>query len=433
MKRVTTSYGVLEGMEQKDYTLFLGVPYAAPPVGELRWRAPQKPQPWEGVRMANRFPNRSMQETGRPMEFYDREFYDVPERMTQVSEDSLYLNIWTPANTAQDRLPVAVWIHGGAFMGGFGHEKEFDGQALCRKGVLLVTINYRLGVMGFLAHPWLSAEDPHGVSGNYGILDQIQALTWVRENIAAFGGDPENITIFGQSAGCMSVQTLTSSPLTRGLFARAILQSGLGLSSDRPLTMAEQQGVDIANNAGVSSLEELRALPFAELMKASGPVMEAYRGLIFTPVTDGYVLEAGVEQLQRKGRVHDIPYLLGSTMQDIATDSEALKRGDRGLIYNGCESWCRMLLEQQRQPAYRYYFTRQLPGDDSGAFHSSELWYTFGTYGSCWRPMTQADAELSERMVSYWTNFMKYSDPNGAGLPEWKPWRTSEDTLTLDI
>ena len=211
MKTITTRYGSIEGLERKGYALFLGVPYAKPPVGALRWHRPLPPEPWEGVREAKAFPNRSMQEIHEDP-FYDKEFYDEAAYQTPVSEDSLYLNIWTPAKSAGEKLPVAFWIHGGAFMGGFGHEKEFDGAAYCRRGVILVTVNYRLGSWGFLAHPLLSAEAAAeggpAVSGNYGILDQIAALRWVRENIGAFGGDPENITVFGQSAGGMSVQTL---------------------------------------------------------------------------------------------------------------------------------------------------------------------------------------------------------------------------------
>lgn len=440
MKQVKTKKGLIEGIEKDSYSLFFGVPYAKPPVGALRWRAPQEAESWEGIYQADSFPNRSMQETGRPMGFYDKEFYDEPAYQTPPSEDSLYLNIWTPAKSDGENLPVAFWLHGGAFMGGFGHEKEFDGEAYCKRGVILVTVNYRLGPLGFLAHPWLSEESRTeglpAVSGNYGILDQIAALKWVRENIGAFGGDPDNITVFGQSAGCMSVQTLVSSPLTRGMIAKAILQSGVGLSYNHTLEAAEQQGVEFAANAGVHSLEEMRALPFERIMEAAGPLIGkgfATMELPYTPVIDGVLLTDGYDSAIKQGKTHDIPYMIGSTLNDIATAPENAEKGERGKVYEGSRKWCVEQLNNGRNPAYLYYFTRQLPGDDAGAFHSSELWYMFGTYGRCWRPMTENDGKLSAEMVDYWTNFMKTGNPNGEGLPAWSPYRHDGDIKILDV
>ena len=209
-----TKYGQVHGVQKDGYTVFRGVPYAKPPVGEKRFCPPEEPACWEGVYKADHFGCVCPQTEHEPDSFYGKEFYLDPEFGMKQSEDCLYLNIWTPANTVDEKLPVAFWIHGGAFMHGFSHESEFDGAAYCERGVILVAINYRLGAFGFLAHPWLSEESGAGRSGNYAILDQIAALKWVKENIAAFGGDPENITVFGQSAGCMSVQTLVSSPLT---------------------------------------------------------------------------------------------------------------------------------------------------------------------------------------------------------------------------
>ncbi len=439
MTKAEIKQGKIAGIEKDGYALFLGVPYAQPPVGELRWRAPLEAKPWDGVYHADRYPCRSMQETDRQDPFYDKEFYDEPQYQTAASEDSLYLNIWTPAKDKSEKLPVAFWVHGGAFMGGFGHEKEFDGEAYCRRGVILVTINYRLGPIGFLAHPWLSlesqAEGRPAVSGNYGILDQIAALTWVRENIAAFGGDPDNITVFGQSAGCMSVQTLVSSPLTRGMIAKAILQSGVGLSYDHSLVKAEQEGVELAANAGVKTLEELRALSFEQIMAAAGPIiMKGFptMELPYTPVIDGVVLEDGYDSLLERGQIHDIPYMVGSNLNDIATDLERIAQGDLGKVYEGSREWVLELLHNARKPGYLYYFVRQLPGDDAGAFHSSELWYTFGTYGRCWRPFTDEDRRLSEQMVGYWTNFMKTGDPNGSGLDRWEPYRDDNDVMIFD-
>lgn len=439
MKETTVKQGRIAGVEKDGYTLFRGIPYAKPPVGELRWRAPREPEPWDGVYRADKWPNRSMQED-REDPFYGKEFRDEPEYQTAVSEDSLYLNIWTPAKAAGEKLPVAFWIHGGAFMGGYGHEKEFDGEGYCKRGVILVTINYRLGPIGFLAHHWLSeenrAEGKPAVSGNYGILDQIAALRWVRENIEAFGGDPDNITVFGQSAGCMSVQTLVSSTLTRGMISKAILQSGVGLSYDHTLAKAELEGVQFAANAGVNSLEEMRALSFEQIMAAAGPIIMkgfATMELPYTPVIDGVVLENGYNSALEQGKTHNIPYMVGSTMNDIATSRDELTKGERGKVYAGSKKWCQELLNNGRNPGFLYYFTRQLPGDDAGAFHSSELWYTFGTYGRCWRPMTEGDAKLSETMLDYWTNFMKTGGPNGAGLPVWKPYRDDSDMMEFDV
>lgn len=438
MKETVVKQGRVAGVEKVCYTVFRGIPYAQPPVGDLRWRAPQEPKPWNGVYHADKWPCRSMQENHEdPM--YDKEFYDEPEYQTAVSEDSLYLNIWTPAKEAREKLPVAFWIHGGAFMGGYGHEKEFDGEAYCMRGVILVTINYRLGPIGFLAHPWLSQENRENggsaVSGNYGILDQIAALKWVRENIEAFGGDPDNITVFGQSAGCMSVQTLVTSPLTKGMISKAILQSGVGLSSDHTLSKAEQEGLEFAANAGVDTLEEMRALSFDQIMAAAGPIiMKGFptMELPYTPLIDGVVLEDGYNAALEQGIIHDIPYLVGSTMNDIATDPGEVAKGNRGKVYEGSREWCLKRLNSGSSPVWRYYFTRQLPGDEAGAFHSAELWYMFGTYGRCWRPMTEGDAKLSADMMDYWTNFMKTGNPNGANLPRWEPYRSDNDTMIFD-
>ncbi len=440
MNPVTTNYGALQGIDQAGYTVFYGIPYAQPPVGQLRWRPPQKPLPWQGIRSAEHFPNRSMQETDRVDPFGDKEFYDQPAYATPASEDSLYLNIWTPAKAPWEKLPVAFWIHGGAFMGGYGHEKEFDGAAYCRRGVILVTVNYRLGPIGFLAHPWLSQEDKElgglGISGNYGILDQIAALQWVRENIAVFGGDPDNITVMGQSAGGMSVQTLVSSPLTKGLFSKAILQSCIGLSYDHTLSEAEQDGLEFSNNAGVHSLEEMRALSFEQIMAAAGPVIAKgfpTMRLPYTPVIDSHLLTDGYDANVRKGTVHPIPYLVGTNENDIATDRKEIAQGNLGKVWDGTELWCKAMADNRMGPTYRYYFTRQLPGDNAGAFHSSELWYMFGTMDRCWRPWTEGDLALSRLMLDYWTNFMKTGDPNGQGLPAWRPWQRPEDTLQLDV
>lgn len=439
MIRVNVKQGWLEGVRLEDCTVFWGVPYARPPVGELRWRAPREPEPWEGVYRADRYPNRCMQEEF-PMEFYDKEFYDDEERKTPRSEDGLYLNLWTPARQPGERLPVAVWLHGGALLGGYGHEKEFDGAAYCRRGVILVTVNYRLGPLGFLAHPWLTQESRAlggpASSGNYGTLDQIAALRWVRANIEAFGGDPDRITVFGQSAGGESTQTLLSSPLAKGLFARAIIQSGLGLLCERTLAEAEQDGVEFAQNAGVQSLEELRSLSAEQIYAAAGPLIGrgfADGRMTFAPNRDGWVLDRGFGEALEQGLVHDVPCMVGSTMQDIRVDLERLAAGERGMVYDSCLHWGEAQRANGRGPVWTYYFTRQLPGDDAGAFHSCELWYMFGTLERSWRPFTPEDADLSRRMLDYWTNFMKTGDPNGPGLPRWEPYAGESDVQILDV
>lgn len=438
MELVQTKQGMTAGIRKEGYCVFWGIPYAKPPVGALRWRAPQEPEAWGGIYQAKAFPSRSMQ-TSHPNSFYDKEFYDEPARQTPYSEDSLYLNIWTPAERTGEKLPVAFWIHGGAFLGGFGHEKEFDGAAYCRRGVILVTINYRVGPFGFLAHPWLSEEDKRlggpGVSGNYGILDQIAALKWVRENIEGFGGDPDNITVFGQSAGCSSVETLISSPLTKGMISKAILQSGLGLSANQTLVEAEQRGVTFSANAGVNSLEEMRNLSCEQVAEAAAPLIaQGFMdgGLAYTPNIDGVLLADSYQNVLKSGMTHDIPYMVGSTMNDIRVDSETLARGDRGLVYDSCRQWCAAQVSIGRRPAYLYYFAHPLPGDNAGAFHSSELWYMFGTLARCWRPFTKMDAGLSERMIAYWTNFMKTGDPNGEGVPRWNAYRSDDDILRME-
>lgn len=424
---VMTKKGQIKGCKRDGYFVFKGIPYAKPPVGDLRWRAPQETEAWDDIYEAVQFSNKAAQGEQKDG-FYGKEFYADPAYDVSADEDCLYLNIWTPDIGSDKKLPVAFWIHGGAFMGGYGSEQEFDGEAYARQGVILVTINYRLNVYGFLAHPWLSAESDHGVSGNYGTLDQIAALRWVYENIEAFGGNPENITIFGQSAGAMSVQTLLSSELTEDMAARAIMQSGgsygAGLHRDMPLSEAETYGERFAELAGAKNLEELRAMSVQELEEPMGKVMgEAFasgKGFIFMPNIDGYVMKQGYYDTVDEKKLKKIPYLLGSTKNDIMTTKEDVAAGKKGMLYEGCIAFSHKMEELWNDPSYVYYFSRQLPGDEEGAFHSSELWYMFGTLKRCWRPLTEADTQLSERMLAYWTNFMKCGNPNGTGLPEWR-------------
>ncbi len=429
---VETKLGKIEGVAFDTYVEYRRVPYAKPPVGELRWKAPVPAEPWEGVLDGTVYANRCMASQHRD-DLYTPEFYSNPMFDRSGSEDCLYLNIWAPKEAQGKRLPVAFWIHGGAFAAGYATELEFGGQAYCERGVILVSVEYRCNLFGFLAHRWLSQENPEHISGNYGILDQICALTWVYDNIDAFGGDPENITVFGQSAGAMSAQTLVSSKLTKNMIAKAIMQSGgsygTGLHNDLTLEQEELLGEEFVKLAGAASLEELRAKPAAEILECLAPLEQKLIptvGLFLAPNIDGKVLDDTYNHIMNRGEIRDIPYMLGSTRDDIMTTPEMVAAGEHSGLYDGILSFSHKLEELGRKPAYTYYFTHSLPGDQRGAWHSSELWYMFGTLDRCWRPFTEADYALSSQMLDYWTNFMKTGDPNGAGLPEWKPCQKSQ-------
>lgn len=430
---VETKYGKLQGITGNGYTLYKGVPYASPPIGKLRWMPPQPVQSWEGVRKATEYRGKCIQRPRQPGSFYDKEF-SGEDNAFGMTEDCLYLNIWVP-ETLEKQMPVAFYIHGGAFLSGCGDEKEFDGKALTEKGVILVTINYRLGVWGFLAHPWLSDESEQNVSGNYGILDQLAALQWIKENIAAFGGNPENITVMGQSAGAISVLTLASCQFAKGLFQRAIIQSGLGLDRTNSLKQAEAEGEEFAKLAGVKSLEEMRELSVDAILQASGPIiMKGFQGnggLIYAPITDGWLVPELSENDSSSKHVLDIPYIVGSNSNDMLTSVESLANGDKGPMYKGTEDFAHRVSNCQSSPIYVYYFQRQLPGDDAGAFHSAELWYTFGSLNHCWRPMKEEDYELSAEMVYCWTQFMKTGNPN---VPDTNVWQAyTEDNPYIHI
>jgi len=428
--------GALRGIrgESPDVTVFRGIPFAAPPVGDNRWKAPLPAAPWEGVRDCSSFGRVCPQTDFDPDAFYVHEFYHALAR-APMSEDCLYLNVWTPASAASDRLPVLFWIHGGGFVHGAGSEFPFDGEAMARRGVILVTSNYRLGVLGFLAHPELSAESPTGSSGNYGLLDQAAALDWTRRNIAAFGGDPGRITVFGQSAGAMSVQMLLTSPLTMDKMAGAILQSGGGLHTFGRITQRQAGeklgprwmkacGWDSGRSRRDKSPEEL----FAALDEANSRVEGRPFG--FRPVVDGYLVTEEPLRTIRDGRLPDIPILAGS----LADEGNSLG-GSRDITIGmaaGSRALASIWPRRTGRPAWHYHFTRKAPGDDRGAFHSAELWYVFGTQSRAWRPWEPVDAVLSERMSGYWTGFAKNGDPNGPGLPAWPSF--SEDApLSLRI
>ena len=421
---VQTLYGKMEGVDRGSYVEYRGIPYAKAPVGELRWKAPVRPEPWEDVYQAVDFRNKCAQKAYLAPP-YDKDFYSDPAYDRLSSEDCLYLHIWAPKEAAH--CPVAFWIHGGGFLGGYDSEMEFDGKAYCARGIIFVSVEYRCNVFGYLAHPWLSDES--GVSGNYGTLDHIAALDWVYENIEFFGGDKENIIAFGQRAGAMSVQTLVSSPLTENKIKKAIMQSGgsygAGLHRDITLDEQERYGQIFADLFHVDKLKDLRSKTTEEILDALDPFLEIAipkaHGLFLVPTIDGRVLTGGYYSLMDEGKIRDIPYLLGSNKDDILVTPEMRGDAAQSPLYRGCIKFSQKLVSLGREPAFVYYFTRDLPGDNLGAWHSAELWYMMGTMDRCWRPWGEADLRLSEQMLDYWANFMKNGAPNGSGMAKWMP------------
>ena len=452
---VHTESGPVEGVSGADpaVRVYYGLPYAAPPVGALRWRAPRPPEPWTDVLTADTIGPACIQDVVGSRPPWTEEFM-VQEA---VSEDCLYLNVWTAAASAEERRPVLVYIHGGAFREGSGAIAVYDGEALARKGLVVVTINYRLGVLGFLAHPELSAESAHGASGNYGLMDQAAALRWVQANIAAFGGDPDRVTIAGQSAGAASVHYLTASPQAEGLFHRAVAQSGSGVSRwTRPLVEAEQDGAAFGREKDAPTIDDLRTLTVDVLTAPT----EGGGGLRFRPVVDGWFLPLDPIEAHAAGRAHDVPTLTGLNADEgsasptygkrpaAAFREQAAERfGDRAEVFlalypagtdeeaghaqiasardQGVVSmalWAANRARTAETNAYLYYFDRAIPWPeypDFGAFHTSEVPYVFQTLDALDRPWTPTDRQISDRMSDYWVNFAATGDPNGDGLPRW--------------
>lgn len=405
------------------YTVFKGVPYAAPPVGELRWRPPQPVVPWEGVHVCNEFSDIAVQPVRYDEPLYGREFF---QNTDPRSEDCLYLNIWTPAKSKDEKLPVLFWTHGGGYFGGTGTEPEFDGEGYCRRGVILVTYNYRLGVIGLLAHPELSTESEYHVSGNYSVQDQIAALRWVKNNIAEFGGDPDNITIAGQSAGSRATVFLFTSPLSKTLMKRAIVQSGIRLGGNdllmggmRSLQEAEQVGAEFCKEMGCKNISELRDVPAEELVK--------HQAMRFQPIVDGHVLVEDMNQVLLGNNYADIEYMVGNTADEAMGGTTR-----RQILAYGNTEFCQLAEKFGRKPVYAYCFSRQMPGgDDVGAFHAGELWHQFETLERCWRPFTGLDFDLARVMSDHIANFVKNGDPNGEGVPLWKPY-SSENRKCME-
>ena len=376
------------------------------------WEYPAQVTHWDGVYDATRYGSCAYQ---------PRSFYNEAENLKKIfyynefrkgetydySEDCLFLNVFTPDTAKEgDKLPVILYIHGGGFTGGCGHEKHFDGPVWPEKGVIGVTINYRLGPMGFVCLPELKEEA--GFTGNYGLYDQLTAICWVHDNIAAFGGDPDNVTIMGQSAGAMSVQQHCLSPLGKGLFHRAVMSSGGGVSKMLPAFPAEKNYAfwkKCMEHAGCETLEEFRAVSPEKLFEAWSCTKKELHNPGCFPCIDGRLVVGSGADLLAAGKQHDIPYMAGSTSEDMMPP----------ILQSMARKWC----AAQRQPGYTWYFDRQLPGDDNGAWHSSDLWYWFGTLPNGWRPFEKKDYAVSEQMVSYLCNFARSGDPNGAELPAW--------------
>ncbi len=468
---VSTGDGFVSGAPRAGgVTAYLGIPYAAPPVGDLRWRPPQPAAHWAGVRKADHFGTSCMQnETGSRLPWTE-------EFMTQgpIGEDCLFLNVWTAAGSPDASLPVMFWIYGGGFNEGSSSVAVYDGTALARKDVVVVSVNYRVGALGFLVHPELTHESAHHSSGNYGLLDQIAALRWVRDNISAFGGDPERVTIFGQSAGALSVADLMRSPLAKGLFARAIAESGPGLLPAGALGLGasladrEAAGVRYAESKGAHSLAELRALPASVFFT---PVASGRGGAPAPggPVRDGWVLP----DVDPTGQV---PLIVGMVADDLgvggggfgpaAAPSVATYRSDARRTYRAeadeflrlypvaadadvaaarkaagrdrarvsIDLWARAQMKASGR-MYTYYFDRAIPWPahpEFGAFHTSEVPYIFQTIHRLDRPWKPVDNKLSDTISSYWVNFARTGDPNGTGLPPWPAYDpASHQTMEL--
>ena len=532
--------GLLAGMSGADPALrvYKGIPYAAPPVEALRWRAPEPPRSWDGVREAVSFAPGCIQHVAGSRPPWTEEFMHQGE----ISEDCLYLNVWTAAQEAGEPLPVLVYVHGGGFTEGSGSVPLYDGEQLAKKGLVVVTINYRLGVFGFLAHPELTAESErhaapdsgpgngdhnngnqengdqdkgnqengdqdnenqkngdqdngdqnngdqdngdqdngdqdngdqdnasrgHGGPTNFGLLDQVAALQWVQRNIAAFGGDPDRVALAGQSAGAMSVYLLTASPLARGLFQRAIVQSGpgglasFGVASThslaRPLAEAEASGVAFAEAAGASSLEDLRAMSAEDLAATPAPGSGILR---FGPVTDGHFLPEDAHDVYAKGMQNDVPMMTGFNADEAsafpgygqatadafreaarerygeaaddllalyptATDEEAgaaQKTSQRDLAAAALGNLAEERAHTAQTALYLYYFDRGIPWPERpefGAFHTAEVPYFFNNLSLMDRPWEALDHRLADTMASYWAHFAAEGDPNGDGLPDW--------------
>jgi len=495
--RVKTANGILESTSAaKDGVRnFKGIPFAQPPVGDLRWREPQPVKNWSGARNADQFGPRCMQRTSPGADYWFRS--------NGMSEDCLYLNVWTPAKSSDERLPVLVYIFGGGFQNGDGSEPRYDGESMARRGMVAVSVNYRTNIFGFFVHPELTKESPHYAAGNYGLLDQVAALQWVRRNIAAFGGDPKHVTIAGESAGSISVSALMASPLSKNLMAAAIGESGAAFSSlpPQPLADAEQNGVKFAAAAGVNTLAALRAMTAEQIQDSA-----AKAHVRFSTAMDGYFLSKSLTETFEAGEQAKVPLLEGSNTQEQAARSvlgsgdptpetlaNAIRKfyGDKAepvlkayaasttdevyeaathlasarFISYGTWKWAELQMKTGGKPVYRYLYARPRPaylgmpgesvpaapaagtggnGDSGagaqqtapprGAAHSAEIQYAMGNLDLDKRYTWEpADYEVSKTMQAYFVNFIKTFNPNGSGLPNWPAYRADDGYQRMRI
>lgn len=458
---VKVTGGDVSGLVDAGVSIFKGIPFAAPPVGDLRWKSPAPVTPWFGVKKADAFADACMQAP------------NSQGNTAPVNEDCLYLNVWTPAKSANERIPVIVWIHGGGYVGGSTSISMYDGKGFADKGVVLVSLAYRLGPYGFLAHPDLSRESGHG-SGTYGIQDMVKGLEWVRDNIARFGGDPGNVTIFGHSAGAGAVSFLAASPLSKGLFHRVIAMSG---GSFTPLQKTEQGGsgmsvptLEVAEATGQAFLSKLGVSDIAAARMLSADAIQAATGggLQFRPAADGYVVSDDLYTLYEQGNFNDTPVLLGHTSDETlafggrqtvtpadfenqvnaqfgpqagevlkayphGNDAEATRaarhlRNDTSFAWNAW-AWAREQSREGKGKVFSYYYDNHAP-EAEGSGHGSDVPFAFQTLAGRRTP-SQADLELSDMISSYWVNFAVTGDPNGKGLPSWPAFTKENQTVMV--
>jgi para-nitrobenzyl esterase len=459
--------GLISGTINKDggIHIFKGIPFAAPPVGNFRWRSPQPVAPWSGVRTCDSFGPSPMQGKPVPFSMWTEEFL-IPKE--PISEDCLYLNVWTGSKSPKEKRPVLVWIYGGGFSSGGSGVPIYDGEGMAKKGIVFVSINYRVGIFGFFAHPELTKESGRNASGNYGLMDQVAGLQWVKRNIAAFGGDPNNVTVAGQSAGSMSVNCLVASPLAKNLIQRAIAESGANFVSaairvNISLQEAEQDGIKISQSLNASSIAELRNKSAEELLKKA-------QGL-HVPIIDGYVLPDEIINIFTAHKENNVALLTGwnedegfifgpvknaesfrkeandkygaegkTFLQFFPADSDSVAAASqmklsRDMIF-GIQNytWANMQSELGSK-VYVYRFARKLPATGVyvkyGAFHTGEVPYAYDNLKFVNRPWEPVDFELANTMSSYWANFAATGNPNGKGLPEWYAYDTQDKKIMV--
>jgi para-nitrobenzyl esterase len=461
LNTVKTVNGIVAGSSHNGISIFKGIPFAAPPTGALRWKAPQPAADWQEVKQCTSFSASPIQPTPVPFLCWSEEFIAPP---APLSEDCLYLNVWSGAKTANEKRPVFVWIYGGGFNSGSAACAIYDGEEMAKKGIVFVSINYRVGPFGFMAHPELTKEQ-NNASGNYGLLDQVAALQWVKKNIAAFGGNPYQVTIGGQSAGSMSVNALLASPLAKGLFQGAILESGGLLAGLVPASLqsAEKIGVELQKKAGASGISELRNKSAEEILKAARDLGGMQMGLTL----DGYALPFNFLQTFKEGKHNDVPVMMGWVTGDGAlfgkpditaekfaqqanekygpnaaaylkvfsagTDTEAQASQAKLAVLNFASLPAYLLAGYNKRPTFIYedgYVPTDKPGFlNYGAFHTSEVPFALHTLHLWNRPWKQADYDVQELMSSYWIQFVKTGNPNGNGLPQWNAYKKGAGTI----